>query len=325
MWDRRDNQPRRLAALARAIQLRPDQLRPVQVYLLALQEANQHEQVLTASWPYLDRPKFVQWVAAIRAGSLAKLGRHPEADKLFLRSLQTIPADYVPMAVAQLRKAYGLAGTVGRFQKWVAADAENWRLHFVLGVLYSEEEDLPKGAKSLQSALALAPDRLSAFFVNRHLGTTYYRMKKFPEAERAYLACLKSRPTDYQVLNNLAYMYTNDLGKPKEALPFAERAATRMPGNARVLDTYAWTLAKLGRLAEAEQVLLQAVRLESPLTATRYHLGWVYEKIGRLQDALKQYKQGFEMVRTTKDDPLYESLQQAVARLGPKAKAGSVR
>lgn len=323
MWDRRDNQPRKLAALARAIRLGPDQLRSVQVYLLALQEANQHEQVLTASWPYLDRPKFVQWVAAIRAGSLAKLGRHPEADKLFLRSLQTIPAEYVLMAVGQLRNAYGVAGTVERFKKWVAADPKNWRLHFVLGALYSDEEKLAKGAESLQAALALAPDRLSTFFVNRHLGTTYYRMKKFPEAERAYLTCLKARPTDYQVLNNLAYMYTNDLDKPKEALPFAERAASRVPNNARVLDTYAWTLAKIGKFAEAEQVLLRAVRLESPLTATRYHLGWVYEKIGRLQEALKQYKQGFEMVRTTKDDPLYEPLQQAVARLGPKAKTGA--
>lgn len=324
MWQARDNGPNKLAALAKAVQLAPDHPVPLQAYLLALQEANQHEEVLTVSWKYLDEPGFVQWLAAMRAGSLAKLGRHAEADKLFLRAVQTVSAEHVFVVVQQLQQAYGLDGAVERFKKWLSAEEKNWRLHLVLGMLRSEAGALAEAARSLEASRDLAPGAQPRLLANRYLGATYYRMKKYAEAEKAYLACLEVQGNDYQVLNNLAYLYT-DLDKPQAALPFSARAANLAPNNARVLDTYGWTLAKIGRFAEAERVLLRAVQLEAPLTASRYHLGWVYEQIGRYEDAWKQYKQGFETIRTRTDDPLYELLKQAAERVGPKAKAGSAK
>ncbi|MCD6303673.1 MAG: tetratricopeptide repeat protein, partial [Planctomycetes bacterium] len=275
------------------------------------------------SQPYIKDAKTFQWAGPIRAASLVKLGKAGEAEKLFRKALESAEAGYVLIVVQQMQVAYGTDGCVAKLQSWQAGQENNWRLQLVLGVAYSEAGKLPEAIAALLKARALAGAPLAKFLANRHLGATYYRMGKFAETEKSYLACLEVRADDVQVLNNLAYLYTNDLDKPKQALQFAAKAARLLPTDARVLDTYGWTLARVGQYAQAEQVLVRAVQLESPLAASRYHLGWVYEKTGRLDEALKQYRQGFEMLRTRKDDRLYLPLKQAVERLRPKVEKGS--
>ncbi len=319
MWDTRESVPKKLAALAKAVQVAPDALLPVRAYLIALQEAKQHEQVLTASQPYLDKLGFTQVVRGIRACSMAKLDRHAEAEKLFLQSLETIRADHVLSLVSQLREAYGIPQSVEKLNKWAAEHAENWRVYLLLGVLHGEAENLPESVKALRTAKGLAgKNELAAALADRHLGAGYYRLKKLGEAEAAYMASLRTRPNDPQVLNNLAYLYTNDLNQPQKALPYAAQATRQMPNNARVLDTFGWTLARIGKLTDAEMALVRAVQLEKPLAASRYHLGWVYEQLGRLEEALKQYRQGFEMVRSKTDDPIHGPVKEAMERVRQK-------
>ena len=161
----------------------------------------------------------------------------------------------------------------------------------------------------------LADAPLPRFLAWRHLGATFYEMGKFPDAEKAYIECLKLRDDDVQVLNNLAYLYTNDLNQPEKGLPLAEKAAELMPDTVRVLDTYAWTLCKLGRLTEAEKILLKATRLEQPLAVGWYHLGWVYEQNKRYGEAARQYRQAVEMLGTHKDDPLFQTVKDALERV----------
>ena len=332
MWNTRERQDKKLAALAKAVELAPRAMRPLRAYLMALQEAGQHDNVLAVSQSYFEKPGFGQWVAAVRATSLAKLGRKDEADALFLKSLETIQADFILMVVLQLREAYGLDGAAAKIDKWIAQRSRNWRLHLMLGVLYAEDAKLAKSVPSLVSARDLADQPLATFLAERQLGATFYQMRKFPEAEQAYLGALKIRQGDVQVLNNLAYLYTNDVKDPAKGLPFAERAARQLPNNAKVLDTLGWTLANMGRYSDAEQALVRAVQLEKPLAASRFHLGWVYEKIGRLEEALKQYRQGFEMIRARTDDRLHEPLKEALERvrrrleeLGRSPKPGSAK
>ncbi|HUS90796.1 MAG TPA: tetratricopeptide repeat protein [Phycisphaerae bacterium] len=315
MWQTRGRQDLKIAALARAVELAPEAPQTVEAYLHALQEDKQHEKVLIYSEEYLKKPLFTSWVSAVRATSMAQLGRKDLADKAFLQSLETIQPDFVLLLVRQLRDAYGLAGTVTNFEKWLSQRSRNWRLHLVLGLLYSEEGELTKAAGSLASARDLADNAVAKFLAHRHLGATLYQLKKYPEAEQSYLAALKLNGNDVQVLNNLAFLYTDQMNDPAKALPYIDRAAQIWPSNARVLDTLGWTYAQMGRYSDAEVALVRAVQLEQPLTASRYHLGWLYEKIGRLEDALKQYRQGYEMIRASPNDPLYGPLKDALERV----------
>jgi len=143
-------------------------------------------------------------------------------------------------------------------------------------------------------------------------------LNMFRDCEKSYLAALANRKDDIQVANNLAYLYTNDLNEPQKGRPLAAKAAMMASSDASVLDTYGWTMARLKNLAEAEKILLQAVQLESPLVVSRYHLGWVYEQLGRMAEASKQYREGLEMIRSKPDDPLYGKLKQASERVSQK-------
>ncbi len=323
MWKERQNQEKMLAAMARAVQTAPDSTATLRVYLLALQEADLFDRALTVTEPYKDKPGFSGWVAAVRGAALAKAKRLDEAKAAFLKALETIRADQTLLVVHELQEAYGIEGGIEKLKAWQSELTSTWRTNLVAGVLHGEAKQFAEALEYLKRARALAGDKLSRFLAERHLGAMHYQLKQFDEAEKVYLSALKIRPDDIQILNNLAYLYTNDLNQPARALPFASRAAERRPDNAKVLDTYGWTLAKVERFADAEQALVRAVQLEKPLAASRYHLGWVYERLGRLDEALKQYRQGFEMVRDDTADPLHAPLRAALERVQREAEGGS--
>ena len=88
-----------------------------------------------------------------------------------------------------------------------------------------------------------------------------------------------------------------------------------MPRDGNVRDTYGWTLAKAGKLRQAEEELRRSVELLPAFAENRYHLGWVYEQLGRLAEAQDQYLRAFELVRANTDHLLHDTLQQGVDRL----------
>jgi len=320
MWRARGNIPKKLDALDEAIRLRPDSAVNLRFYLLSLLEAKQYDQVIKVSDPYMAKPEFAGWVGAVRAGALARQQKTAEADQQFRVSLETIPPAYTMLLAQQMTQAYGIDGTIAKFHQWIKGGLDSWRAHLLLGMLYADSQKLDEAVKELVKASQVAVEPQAKYLANRHLGSVYYRMKRFRDCEKSYLAALSNQKGDVQVANNLAYMYTNDLNEPEKAKPFAAKAALRAPNNASILDTYGWTLAKLNSLAESERVLLQAVQLESPLAVSRYHLGWVYEQLGRLAEASKQYREGLEM---KPDDPLYGQLKQASERVSKKMQRGS--
>ncbi|GEM_PF-1963158 len=323
MWKVRDNVSSMLGALAEAVRLAPNSLECLQPYLTSLLAAKQYDQVIKVSEPYMQNQDLAGWVGAIRAGAMFKLNRLDEADQLFLASLNAIQPQLVLLEAQQMQAAYGTQGAISKFRQWMEGGLKSWRAHLVLGLLYSEQQDFKEAVKSLTQARDLAQEPEAKYLANRHLGSVYYQLNMFRDCEQAYLAAIANQPRDVQVANNLAYLYTNDLNEPKKGLPFAEQASRRAPNDAKVLDTYGWTLAKLNNLAEAEQALLQAVQLESPLTVSRYHLGWVYEQLKRPDEAKKQYQQGQAMINDKPDDPLYGVIKTALERVNQKLEGGS--
>jgi len=319
----RDDVPNMLAALAEAVRLAPNSPEYLQPYLMSLMEAKQYDRVVKVSEPYMQNKDFAGWVGAIRAGAMFKLKRLDEADQLFLASLSALQPQFVLLEAQQMQAAYGTDGAISKFRQWMEGGLKDWRGHLILGLMYSERKELEKAVESLTQARDLAQEPEAKYLANRYLGSVYYQVNKFKDCEQAYLAAISNQPRDVQVANNLAYLYTNDLNEPKKGLPFAEQATRVAPNDAKILDTYGWTLAKLNSLAEAEQILLRAVQLESPLTVSRYHLGWVYEQLNRLDDAKKQYQQAQEMIKDKSDDPLYGVLKTALERVSQKLERGS--
>ncbi len=317
MWRARDNVQKRIVALASALRLAPDSPHHLRFYLLGLMDAEKYDTVVEVSEPYMKKPAFAGWVASIRGAAMVKLQRLAEAGQLFRASLGSIPPEYALLLAQQMTNSYGADKCVETLSKWIEDGLDTWRAHLLLGMLYAEKDENDQAVKEFTKASKSAPAGSAKYLANRHMGLVYYKMKQFRECEKCYLEALRNH-RDIQVTNNLAYMYTSDLNEPHKAKDLAARATQMAPTDPNVLDTYGWTLAKLDKLADAERILIRAVQVESPLAVSRYHLGWVYEKQGRLEEASKQFRQGLVMMGGSQDDPLYEEIKTAFERVGKK-------
>lgn len=138
---------------------------------------------------------------------------------------------------------------------------------------------------------------------------------------------LESQPDNPSVLNNLAYLMTNNGQDIKQALEYARKAHQQDPGNAVYLDTYAFAQCKAGDYQTAEQNLMRAIQLYESMQADipwdlYKHLGIAREGLGKTQQALEAYQQALNTSADTmgskkQDIPEVErqTLQQVIAKL----------
>jgi tetratricopeptide (TPR) repeat protein len=92
-----------------------------------------------------------------------------------------------------------------------------------------------------------------------------------------YRKVLQTNPHEVVILNNLAYILTEHIGNPHEALRYAQTAKELAPENAAVDDTLGWTYYRMGLYPGAVRHLELAVKRE-PNTNRRAHLAMAYAK-----------------------------------------------
>ena len=150
------------------------------------------------------------------------------------------------------------------------------------------------------------------------LGMQAMSRKKFPDAVKHFQTMhgkATGRFTKARAANNIAYMYCDKLNRPGDALPFAEAAAKALPDNPNVLDTLAWTLAKLGKNENARAVAMRAVQLGPRLPMNWLHLAHITEKVGITDEAVRYYNQALAVARATKDEQVAKDARAALDRL----------
>ncbi len=95
-------------------------------------------------------------------------------------------------------------------------------------------------------------------------------------------------PDDALVFNNLALLsLEKDIDK---ALSFAEKAFSLKPRDARVVDTYGWTLLIKGNYSEALRYLRDAVARDDSSAEIHYHLGVALDLSDKYEEAVTQLK-----------------------------------
>ncbi len=94
------------------------------------------------------------------------------------------------------------------------------------------------------------------------IGDMYYRNGQHAKSYRQYEKALRMDPGNAAVLNNYAYFISEDGREYEKALAMSVKANEIEPGNATYLDTRAWILYRLERYAEAKTIMLQAISLD---------------------------------------------------------------
>ena len=316
MWKARKDDNKAIAALEEAVQIDPDSPVVVATYLEALVDAGRYDQAVLQCDQYADKPQH-KFIARVRkASALASLKRLPEAEKEFISLLtEGLPVSRMTVVAKEISKSFGPKEACARAQAW----ARDHRLtetqaELAMGLLYSEAGDYAAGIEAIEKVRAKAKPE-DRFTLGVVVAMMYYGKKDFARAEQMYLEQLKVHPTNLQVLNNLAYLYANDLDNAAKALPYAKRALELTPGNSNVVDTYGWALTRSGRYPKGIEVLERAVAMTGSKPVFHYHLAYAYEKSGRRADAEKQCERGLKLAEQSGDDSARKLLRESLNRI----------
>ncbi len=302
------------AAIEKALQMDPSNESLVRQYLVHLLDAKDYETFNARAPRYVDREGFGPWVRSLQARALAEQGQMAEADALFEQAAREAEGGNVGFVLQQYRHVTDLAAACERGKKWVDYRKDDWAIHAAVGTLLRENGDLQDSKKYLEEAMTLTDHKVQQADIQIGMGLTYMDLQEFDKAEQAYLAALELMPNNVYALNNLAYLYVENLDAPEKALDLARQAVAASPNNGSVLDTYGWTLARLGEYRDAVRHLRRATQL-LPSAATRYHLGWVLEQQGNIAEARRQYEAARANLVDQRDTPLWQDVMTALERV----------
>jgi tetratricopeptide (TPR) repeat protein len=126
------------------------------------------------------------------------------------------------------------------------------------------------------------------------LGLAHLSARRFSEAIEAFGVILAADPNNVQALNNTAYVYSEELGSPQQALPYAEKAAELRPSDWSVLDTVGWVYFRLGRYEEAESALRRSVQMQAT-AVNNLHLAHTLLERGEVSRARRYVERAAEL------------------------------
>jgi uncharacterized protein (TIGR03790 family) len=133
------------------------------------------------------------------------------------------------------------------------------------------------------------------------------------QLERAaanYHAIVDREANNALALNNLAMLLADRLGKPQEALPFAERAAAKMETDPAILDTLAWTQHLVGadRLAAVTMNKIRGLGASDP--EILWHAAIILAAVGDTSQAGALLKATLEVQPSFAERPETKKLQE---------------
>jgi tetratricopeptide (TPR) repeat protein len=123
-------------------------------------------------------------------------------------------------------------------------------------------------------------------------------MKGAEETLRRILARDPNNPT---TLNNLGYFLAEHNERLEEALDMTKRAVKAEPTNASYLDSLGWVYFKLGQLDEAERYLSDAARRNKRSLAVQEHLGDLQQRRGKTEEARAAWRKALSLATEATD------------------------
>lgn len=265
-----------------------------------------------------DQPQWSYLIGVVRL----QQDRKEDAVAAFEASLKTAPTFVLPLVrliSMDIRSGHPDAA-LARMQKQVEIAPESAALRYVLAKLYVTRKDLPEAKKAVQKAIELQPDFIGAY---RLLSKVYAAMGKTDEALDRLDHALEVNPDDTRSLmvaaalrqrrrefkkaadmyervlalndrsapavNNLAYLYSEHLGKLDRAYELGLKAKDLAPDDPFIADTLGWILYRRGDYKWALNLLQDSVEQLPDQPEILYHIGKVYFALGMEEEARESF------------------------------------
>jgi tetratricopeptide (TPR) repeat protein len=192
-------------------------------------------------------------------------------------------AHYLEGRVHAAQSQWGSAEVA--LQKAIELDASLAAAYDLLLYVYMSSNRLAQALAQVESALTRNPENPPALTLS---GMIHARMGNAEKARDSYEKVLKFRPNSPAVLNNLAYLYGEQLNQLERAAELGMRARALEPNSAEIADTLGWIHYKRKDYTAA-LVLLQESAAKLPQNPeVRFHLGMTLLMSGDAKAALKE-------------------------------------
>jgi tetratricopeptide (TPR) repeat protein len=182
---------------------------------------------------------------------------------------------------------------------------EEFRVHFLLGLVYQRKRELVDAALSLEKAVDLNGKSVDAMSA---LALVYDELKRHDDSDTMYERVLRQEPHNHLALNNYAYSLAERGLQLERDLKMSKDAVTQQPTNQSYLDTYGWIYYEMGRYDDAERYVRKAIDLGSKSAVIHEHLGDILIKTGKKDQAIEYWRKALEL------DPSNEALKGKILR-----------
>ena len=157
-------------------------------------------------------------------------------------------------------------------------------------------------------------------------GTSYERLKRWPDAERDLKKALKLHPDQPLVLNYLGYSWIDQNINLREGMRLIEKAVALKPDDGYIVDSLGWAHYKLRNYKQAVRYLERAVELRPEDPVLNDHLGDALWRVGREREAIYQWEQALTLKPEPKDATkikakLHSGLPSEITRKKPRKKS----
>lgn len=151
-----------------------------------------------------------------------------------------------------------------------------------LAKLYLDSNRGVQALSKLDEILARAPNNIPALMQKALI---HERMSNYAKAAESYEKILTVAPQFGHCINNLAYLYSEHLGKLDRAYDLATKAHELLPDNPGITDTLGWILYKRGEYDRSVGPLSEAAAKLPRSAEIQFHLGMAHYMQGAEKEA----------------------------------------
>jgi len=173
---------------------------------------------------------------------------------------------------------------------------EEFRIYFLLGIVYQRKHEDIDAATALEKAFQLNQRSVEALTA---LASVYDEMKRTDESDSIYEKALRLDPKNNLLLNNYGYSLAERGLQLDRAMKMSKEAVTQQPDNQSYLDTYGWIYYRMGNYQEAEKWIKKAIDFGSKSSVIHEHLGDIYFKLGDKDKAMEYWQKALQFDSTS--------------------------
>lgn len=169
--------------------------------------------------------------------------------------------------------------------------ADQASIYFSIGRAYSTKGDYANALIYMKKAGDLAPANTTYLSGLAEMENMSGNIK---EAEKYYRTALKLNPNDPYVLNNLAYMITENGGDLNEALTLAQKSKQQLPKFNEVSDTLGWIYLKKNMSDDAIGIFRELTKSVPENATFHYHYALALKQKGDTAGAKSQAQEALK-------------------------------